>query len=43
MHGYLNADEGRIGVCIKYGNVKNKVYEERDLHYIFDDSVDSVN
>jgi len=43
MHGYLNADEGGTGMCIKYGNVKKKVYEERELHCVFDDLVDSVN
>ena len=43
MHGYLNADEGGTGMCIKYGNVKKKVYEERELHRVFDDLVDSVN
>jgi len=42
MHGYLNAEEGGTGMCIKYGNVKKKVYEERELHHVFDDLVDSV-
>jgi hypothetical protein len=43
MHGYLNAEEGGTGMCIKYGNVKKKVYEKKDLHCVFDDLVDSVS
>ena len=43
MHGYLNAEEGATGMCIKYGDVKKKVYENRELHCVFDDLVDSVN
>ena len=42
MHGYLNAEEGGNGMCIKYGNVQKKIYEERDLHNVFDDLIDSV-
>jgi len=42
MHGYLEPKEGGFGTCIKYGSVEPKVFEERHLHSVFDDIVDSV-